>query len=82
MSDINSKEEFKRIYDIYTSNKDESKIVAQDLNLQVKALAQLLEIKPAIIKKAFSCLYKKKRTGEDELALVNDLLDELRNEDN
>jgi ribosome recycling factor len=75
------KEEFKRVYQIYSANKTEAKIISDDFNDQVKALAKKLEVKSGFIKKAFSSLYKLSKTGTDELRIVEDLLHEMGKED-
>jgi len=77
----NVKEDFKKVYQIFSANKDEMTDMRESLREQVKALSKIMEIKPSIINKSFNSLYRIKKTGIDEISLVNDLLHDMGKED-
>jgi hypothetical protein len=73
------KKEFKRVYGIYSANKDEMASMNEGLADQVKTLAKVMDVKPAILNKTFANIYKLENSGVNEAAEVNTLYEEMGN---
>ena len=72
------KGEFKRVYSIYASNKDEISSMNEGLAEQTKVLAKVMGVKPGILNKSFANLYRLSQSGVDEAAEISNLLEEMQ----
>jgi hypothetical protein len=80
MIDQNLKEEFLKIYRAYADVKNETKEMNAGVKDLIKVFAKKMEVKPAIISKAFAYRYKKAETGEDDIWDIQQVMQEIEND--
>jgi len=80
MIDQNLKEEFLKIYRAYADNKDQIKDMNGAMKDLIKEFSKKMEVKPAILNKAFAYRYKKNSTGEDDIFDIQQVMQEIEND--
>lgn len=77
----NIKEEFSKVYDAFVDTKNQISEMNKGLKDIIKVLAKKMEVKPASLTKAFNYKYKKAEKGEDIIADIQQVLEEIEAED-
>lgn len=67
----------KNYYNSYCSRKDEIKELNKDCTEDVKSAAEIMNRKPADVKKVFDILKKKEDGGNDALDVMNEIIMEI-----
>lgn len=70
-------EEFEKIYRAFADTKDQISEMNKGLKDLVKSLAKKMEVKPALLNKAYNYIYNKAEKGEDSIADIQAILAEV-----
>jgi hypothetical protein len=79
MIDNSLREEFKKVYSVYATQKENQKDETDAMNDLIRTLAKRMEVKPNILKKTIDYRYKKEKSGQDELADIFQVDEEINN---
>jgi hypothetical protein len=79
MIDSSLKEEFKKVYSVYSITQENHKDENDAINDLIKTLAKKMEVKPSILKKTIDYRFKKEKSGQDILADIFQVDEEINN---